>query len=246
MVIEGMLIRNVTGTADKAGQILCGGACRGLRMEGVHIKANASRCCAMQASGELPPGTCYWDTCEGAVAIPDFSGYNCSGSQCGGCRNKAVGSFSDCSPPPCLIPAEAQLQAAHTAVIATDGESGARWSGRLVPDGMVPVPTTPQLRYQNNEVVAILEFSGDLFFEGGMACSDFDPKAFKPPGAGGFDFDAWADVVEAITAKSAWISVKGFCGFLLWHTNTTLPDGRPYGWDAGALRPPPLPPGSVS
>ena len=33
-------------------------------------------------------------------------------------------------------------------------------------------------------------------------------------------------------AGSGWISAKGFCGFLLWHTNTTLPDGTPYPYTA--------------
>ena len=33
---------------------------------------------AKVAHGELPPGTCYWSTCKGALAVPDFSGYNCS------------------------------------------------------------------------------------------------------------------------------------------------------------------------
>ena len=63
----------------------------------------------------------------------------------------------------------------------------------------------PQLRYQRDEVVAILEFSGDMYMAGGMACSNFSAASFKP---GPIDYDAWADMVEAITAKSAWISVK--------------------------------------
>ena len=74
-------------------------------MEGVHITANASGCCDKVASGVLPPGSCYWSTCVGPRAVPDFSGYNCSGRACGGCENTAHGSFTDCSPPPCLVPA---------------------------------------------------------------------------------------------------------------------------------------------
>ena len=43
MVLESVVIRDVHGDADKAGQILCGHDCD-LRMERVHIRANASAC----------------------------------------------------------------------------------------------------------------------------------------------------------------------------------------------------------
>ena len=44
MVLQRVLIRRVRGDADKAGQILCGRDCD-IRMEDVHISANASACC---------------------------------------------------------------------------------------------------------------------------------------------------------------------------------------------------------
>jgi alpha-L-fucosidase len=44
----------------------------------------------------------------------------------------------------------------------------------------------------------------------------------------------WIDVVEAMGAKYAWLTAKHGCGFLLWPTNTTLPDGSPYGYDVSA------------
>lgn len=94
MLIDGMVIRDVRGDADKAGQILCGQQCMNLRMEHVHVRANASLCCERVARGLLPPGTCYWGC--------DWSGYNCSGAMCGGCTNSARGSFVDCQPAPCL------------------------------------------------------------------------------------------------------------------------------------------------
>ena len=43
--------------------------------------------------------------------------------------------------------------------------------------------------------------------------------------------------MESITALGANIAVltaKHGCGFLLWPTNSTLPDGSPYGYNVGA------------
>ena len=49
MVIDGMRISNVSGSADKAGMILCAsGQCRGLHMEDVHIRVSPG---AQQNSG---------------------------------------------------------------------------------------------------------------------------------------------------------------------------------------------------
>eukprot|EP01065_Artemidia_motanka_P005473 TRINITY_DN12634_c0_g1_i2.p1 TRINITY_DN12634_c0_g1~~TRINITY_DN12634_c0_g1_i2.p1 ORF type:complete len:461 (+),score=102.47 TRINITY_DN12634_c0_g1_i2:52-1383(+) len=90
----------------------------------------------------------------------------------------------------------------------------------------VPLPTLPQLRYQRGEVVAIFQFSGDRF----MDCTKgFDPAAFKPTA---LNVSMWADLAVDMGARSAWVPVKGFCGFLLWHTDTVLPDGRPYGFSS--------------
>eukprot|EP00756_Hemistasia_phaeocysticola_P041425 Hpha_TRINITY_DN16916_c1_g1::TRINITY_DN16916_c1_g1_i11::g.54926::m.54926 len=104
MALDGVVIRDVSGDADKAGQILCGNQCAGLRMERVFIRANVTRCCEEEYNGVLPPGTCYFTNCVGPRAVPDFSGYNCSGAACGGCANTAHGTWADCEPQPCLQP----------------------------------------------------------------------------------------------------------------------------------------------
>jgi hypothetical protein len=44
----------------------------------------------------------------------------------------------------------------------------------------------------------------------------------------------WVEVVEAMGARYAWLTAKHGCGFLLFPTKTTLPDGRPFGYDVGS------------
>ena len=44
----------------------------------------------------------------------------------------------------------------------------------------------------------------------------------------------WVAVSQSMGAKYAWLTAKHGCGFLLWPTQTKLPDGRPYGYDVGA------------
>ena len=58
------------------------------------------------------------------------------------------------------------------------------------------------------------------------------PSTFQPGPE--FDVSQWADVVASFGARGAWMDTKHVCGFLLWPTNTTLPDGKPYGYDVGA------------
>ena len=45
--------------------------------------------------------------------------------------------------------------------------------------------------------------------------------------------DNWAKSMVALGAKGAVLTVKHDSGFLLWKTNTTLPDGTPYNYSVG-------------
>ena len=85
-----------------------------------------------------------------------------------------------------------------------------------------PLPSLAQLRYQRSEVVTIFQLNSNCSLD------RLDPRTdFVAPD---LNFSAWADLTEAIGAKGSWAPVKGFCGLLLWHTQTTLPDGSPYNY----------------
>lgn len=44
----------------------------------------------------------------------------------------------------------------------------------------------------------------------------------------------WVESMHDVGAKHAVLTAKHGCGFLNWPTNTTLPDGSPYGYDVSA------------
>jgi alpha-L-fucosidase len=99
----------------------------------------------------------------------------------------------------------------------------------------VPVPTAPQLRYQEAEIVALIHFNMATFVgEGGCSGGNWNQRA---PGAAGPSSDPktwnpdqlntsqWADIIVALGAKGAVLTAKHDCGFLLWPSQSTLPDG---------------------
>lgn len=107
-------------------------------------------------------------------------------------------------------------------------------------DGVVPLPTAAQLAYQRMELVATVGYQMNSF-TGTQWCGPDNwntgvmtskPSTFAPGPA--FDVSQWADVVASFGARGAWMDTKHVCGFLLWPTSTTLPDGSPYGYDVGA------------
>jgi alpha-L-fucosidase len=57
-----------------------------------------------------------------------------------------------------------------------------------------------------------------------------DPKTYNPAK---LDTDQWMGVMKDLGAKHATITAKHGCGFLLWPTKSTLPDGSAYGYDVG-------------
>jgi alpha-L-fucosidase len=105
-----------------------------------------------------------------------------------------------------------------------------------------PVPTAAQLAYQEAEIVAIVCFQMDTYAgtdgDPGCTASNWNqgaktalPASFAPAS---LNVSQWVEVSKSMGAKYGWLTAKHGCGFLLWPTKTTLPDGRPYGYDVGA------------
>jgi len=58
-----------------------------------------------------------------------------------------------------------------------------------------------------------------------------NPASFNPVG---LNVSQWFDSIEALGATEAVMTAKHGCGFLLWPTNTTLPDGSPFPYHVNA------------
>ena len=96
----------------------------------------------------------------------------------------------------------------------------------------LPQPTPQQLAWQKNEIMALIHFNMATFFvNGDPGCSATNwpqsqhPAAFKPSK---LNASQWTVSIKALGVKEAVLTAKHGCGFLLWPTNTTLPDGSPY------------------
>ena len=92
-----------------------------------------------------------------------------------------------------------------------------------------PLPTPMQVQYQHTDIMALIHFNMATFFENGdPGCTpenwaeSQDPLAFDPTE---LDIDQWADSMDALNITSAVLTAKHGCGFDIWPTNVTLPDG---------------------
>jgi alpha-L-fucosidase len=109
------------------------------------------------------------------------------------------------------------------------------------PKGGVPLPTLQQLKY-GGKINALIHFEMATFFHDGDpgcdaqnwlgcdpgvggACNSSDVRSFNPTN---LNISSWIEMMNVIGADSAVITAKHGCGFLLWDTNVTLPDGSPY------------------
>jgi len=96
-----------------------------------------------------------------------------------------------------------------------------------------PVPTPDHVRWQRDEIVALIHFNMGSFLPNGTTCRYFNwdqakhPSTFYPAK---LDVQNWIESFKALGAKSAVLTAEHGCGFLLWPTKTLLPDGRPYGY----------------
>jgi alpha-L-fucosidase len=96
------------------------------------------------------------------------------------------------------------------------------------------VPTGPQLHYQGNEIAGLTHFNMQTF-TGELGCGSAawllganNPATFQPKG---LNISDWVRSYKALGAKHAILTAKHNCGFLLFKTNTKLPNGTnyPYG-----------------
>jgi hypothetical protein len=77
---------------------------------------------------------------------------------------------------------------------------------------------------------------------GEQGCSDatwvskgaFKPSTFMPSN---LSTDNWVESMRALGARHAVLTAKHQCGFLLWDSEVTLPDGAPYAYGVGRGEP---------
>ena len=97
--------------------------------------------------------------------------------------------------------------------------------------GSIPQPTAPQLAWQKGEIMALVHFNMATFFRNGDPGCDAGnwnesqkPSSFAPTE---LDTDNWAEAMTALGVHEAVLTAKHGCGFCLWPTKATLPDGTP-------------------
>eukprot|EP01116_Phalansterium_solitarium_P016962 TRINITY_DN405_c0_g1_i1.p1 TRINITY_DN405_c0_g1~~TRINITY_DN405_c0_g1_i1.p1 ORF type:complete len:619 (-),score=278.33 TRINITY_DN405_c0_g1_i1:113-1969(-) len=103
-----------------------------------------------------------------------------------------------------------------------------------------PVPTPSQLRYETNEIAALIHFNMATFFQDGdPGCTknnwlgvngSSNPGSFAPSN---LNFSNWAVSFQAIGAKHAILTAKHGCGHLLWPSKVQLPNGTVYWYAVG-------------
>ena len=101
----------------------------------------------------------------------------------------------------------------------------------------IPVPTAAQLQYQQQELVALTHFNMATFYKNGdPACDPSNwaesqlPSSFAPTN---LNMSNWIESYKALGARSGILTAKHGCGFLLWPTKVTLPNGDNYGYHVG-------------
>ena len=95
------------------------------------------------------------------------------------------------------------------------------------------IPTAPQLHFQSNEIAALTHFNMQTF-TGSLQCDEVawllgasNPGMFNPTN---LNITNWVKSYKALGAKHAILTAKHNCGFLLFKTNTTLPNGTVYSY----------------
>ena len=121
-------------------------------------------------------------------------------------------------------------------------------------DATVPVPTAAQLRYQRNEISALIHFNMGTYacasgtgysgcrecWLGNAANASRNCAEVAGPGQLARTFnptqlstDNWAESIVALGARAAVLTAKHDSGHLLWPTNVTLPGGVEYTYAVG-------------
>ena len=105
----------------------------------------------------------------------------------------------------------------------------------LVANGQsIPLPTAPQLAYQQREIVALTHFNmGTYYGDSDPSCNarnwdkSGNPLNFAPLQ---LNISNWVESYKAIGAQSAVLTAKHGCGFCLWNTSVILPASGAYNY----------------
>lgn len=107
------------------------------------------------------------------------------------------------------------------------------------PNGLL-TPTPAQLRWQRDEIMGLTHFNMGTFFHNGDPCCDqqnwlgcdaqggcnaSDPASFAPSN---LNISNWIESYKALGVTEAVLTAKHGCGYYIWPTNVTLPDGTRY------------------
>mmetsp|Transcript_21178 Transcript_21178/g.46020 ORF Transcript_21178/g.46020 Transcript_21178/m.46020 type:complete len:474 (-) Transcript_21178:57-1478(-) len=113
----------------------------------------------------------------------------------------------------------------------------------------IPTPNAAQARYQDTDFVALIHFNMGTYAHNGDPCCDPTNWDVQAPYATGktsnpATFDPkllnttqWMESITNLGANIAILTAKHGCGFALWPTKATIPDGTPegtpYGYSVG-------------
>eukprot|EP00933_Yihiella_yeosuensis_P015403 TRINITY_DN13443_c0_g1_i1.p1 TRINITY_DN13443_c0_g1~~TRINITY_DN13443_c0_g1_i1.p1 ORF type:complete len:477 (+),score=78.65 TRINITY_DN13443_c0_g1_i1:62-1492(+) len=109
----------------------------------------------------------------------------------------------------------------------------------------LPIPTPSQVKYQQDEIMALVHFNMATFAQDGDPGCTAENWNVKAPYASGKTSDAatfnptklnisnWVESMKDLGAKHSVLTAKHGCGFLLWPSKTKLPDGREYRYGVG-------------
>ena len=107
----------------------------------------------------------------------------------------------------------------------------------------LPTPSPSQARYQDSDFVALICYNMCTYAHNGdPGCDEGnwdvvapyadgpsrDPATFKPTA---LNTSQWMESVVGLGASIAVLTAKHGCGFLLWPTRSTLPDGSPFNYN---------------
>jgi hypothetical protein len=105
--------------------------------------------------------------------------------------------------------------------------------------GELAIPTPAQLQWANHGYGAFVHFNMGTYVSDGGGCNvrdlrkdkrqaKLDPDLFAPTAH--VDTDQWVSLIKAYGGKYAVLTVKHNCGFLLYPSNTSLPDGSRFNY----------------
>ena len=144
------------------------------------------------------------------------------------------------SPPCSALPRAALLLAAATAAVDARAVRLQRLGSALAgPNGPL-TPSPSQLKWQRDEIMGLTHFNMATFFHNGDpgcdannwqgcdpggGCNASNPASFNPTN---LNVSNWIESYKALGVTEAVLTAKHGCGFFIWPTRVTLPDGTRY------------------